>query len=121
MPIEIAGNQPGFKVWAIVSSLGLAVLCLLAGVSVMFGEHIAEEFDAELPGGMKMGMRFGLLGIAMIWCGYMALLVWAATRERRRGWHFGLMLGWVLLAVWYTGIVSFGFLACFASGTKSVM
>lgn len=121
MPIQIAGTEPGFKAWAVVSSMGLSVLCLLAGLSIMFGERVAVEFDADLPSGMKLGMRFGLFAIALAWCGYMALLAWAATRERRRAFHYWVMLGWMLLATGYLGVVALGFLAFFRSGTKSVM
>jgi len=121
MPIEIAGNQPGFKLWAVLSSLVLGVLCLLGGACVLHGVAIVETYDTEVKTGLARGIRIGLVGIAVIWCCYMAMLAWAATSERFRVSLRFLMAGWLLIACWLLLGVLNGWLWTMFGGMRSVM
>ncbi|MEM9415558.1 MAG: hypothetical protein AAGA29_08790 [Planctomycetota bacterium] len=98
MQIEIAGNQPGFKAWAVLSSSVLGMMCVLAGACVMHMQSMVEIYDLDFKVGMRLGMRFGLSGFVVVWCGYMLLLAIAASASRCRGWLHVVMVGWVVFA-----------------------
>ncbi|XAL98287.1 hypothetical protein OT109_11820 [Phycisphaeraceae bacterium D3-23] len=98
MPLQIAENQPGFKAWAVLSSLVLGVMCLLAGACVIHMQSMVEIYDIEFKTGMRLGMRLGLTGFAIVWCGYMVLLAFATSTNRYRGWLRVVMSVWVVLA-----------------------
>lgn len=121
MQIQIAGTEPGFKLWAIVSSMALAVMCMLAGACVMHMQSLAEVYDMDFKTGVKLGMRFGLAGFAIAWCGYMVLLAFAASTPRfRAGFRFA-MLTWVLIACGVLALVIHGWFGTMFSGMRSVM
>jgi hypothetical protein len=122
MQIEIAGHQPGFKAWAMVSSALLAVFCVLGGACVLHCQSLLETYgDIDLPGGLKLGLQIGLTGVAFTWCGYMGLIAASLLPVRGRLW---LQLGtvvWLLIAAWVTRLVIGGWLHLMFSGMRSVM
>lgn len=121
MEIASDGHQPGFRAWAILSSMVLAVLCLLGGACVLHGQWLVETYDADRKWGLVRGMRLGLLGIAVIWCGYMALLGIALVARRCRLWLWIVMCCWVLLAVWVLVGTIVGWYGTMFGGMRGVM
>lgn len=121
MSIQIGGAPPGFRFWAIVSSAVLGLMCVLAGACVMHMRSLVELHGIDYKQGMLLGMRAGLGGFAVVWCGYMALLAVTASASRWRVWLHVAMVAWVIVACYCMFAAIHGWYWTMFGGMRGVM
>ena len=121
MPIQIAGTGTGFKAWAILSSLVMAIVCLLAGACIMQTQTMLERYDSDITRGLKLAMQVGLPGVVLGWCGYMALLACASVAKRYGAALHIAMLIWVILTCLLSLGAIYGWMRMMFTGMRSVV
>ena len=120
MPLPWASQDTSVKLFAVVSSIAVGVMAVLAGIAVLMLQHLVINYDLDLPRLSALIDVLGLWGVVAGWVLYMIVLVVLLGYPRNEIRDMvGIVVFGVIILYYFVAVV--GSLLPVMNGTKSVM
>ena len=119
--LEWHGQSLLAKWFAVVTTLAVAMLALLAGAALLGAEHALIEYDMQAPRSFQWASSLGLFSIVIAWVLHMLsmLVLLGYSHKENRVFASFVMTGTALLYLLFVCNTSLS--ALFPPGMKSMM